>query len=332
MYEDQNVTDLCDLRACLAPHADGARICTTHMAELAQALERLVRVEEDLDIAISRQARLAEHTGGGRPAERPLPFHWDGAQAKRSLTDTVTRWALAVADDAGWTVDLDAVLVPPPPRHARSPLAAITRTDPATGEQLSMPEPRDPAAMPYRSGPAARAAHWLAQHPRRLRSFPQLGALADDVLAVAGLTQHVIDRAPTRWYIGLCDVCEEPLYTTFAFRADSKAPCRNPDCPGVDGRPAVYNVGERREWLLDAARDYMVTAAEASRAVPLLTHPDTGFTYSTFRDACGGPELPADRTHPAYVKDGRPRYRLGDCIAWAEARAEARRLAGRHAS
>jgi hypothetical protein len=302
------------------------------MTELTTALDRLVRVEDDLDIAMSRQARLAEDTGGGRPAERPLPLQWNAAQARSNLTTTVTRWARAVAADAGWTVDLDAVRVPPPPRHARAHLVAVEeRPDPrAPGVLTPIPARHhdDPAALPYRPGPAARAAYWLAQHPRRLRGFTDLGKLAAEVIAVAGLTQHVIDRAPTRWYLGLCDVCEKPVYAAGLYSAVTA--CRNVDCPGVDGRPVVYQVAERRTWLLEAAADYMVTAAEASRAVPLLTSPSTGFVYSSFRSACGTAALPADRTHP----DGErhPRYRLGDCIAWAEARAEERRLAERNAS
>lgn len=326
MEQDQIVTELCDFRACLAPHADDARICNRHLAELNTALERLIRVEEDLDIVISRQARIAEDTGGGRPSERPLPFHWDGANALWSLRNTVERWAHALAADAGWSIDLATVVVPPPPRHARAQLVAVAeRPDPRTpGDTLPARHHDDPAALPYRSGPAARAARWIITHQRRLRAFPDLGELADELVSVEGLTQHVIDRAPTRWYIGLCDVCERPLFTTLHA---STAVCRNRACEGLDGRPITYDVAERRAWLLDAAQGYMVTAAEASRAVPMLAAPDTHFVYSTFRDACGT-TIPADHTHP----DGRPRYRLGDCIAWAEARDKARRVAARHAS
>jgi hypothetical protein len=331
MQHQDEITDPCVFPGCLAPHAVDARICTTHTDVLRDALTRIVRVEDDLDTVISRQARLAEDTGGGHPADRPLPFHWDGSVARDELVNTVTTWARAVADSAGLPLDLDAVVVPPPPRHAKAHLAVVAppargsdgrRTGPArpTGRHHD-----DPAQLPYRPGPAARAAQWLLDQ-RRLRWFDDLGRLAEEVVYIASRMQHVIDRAPTRWYVGLCDGCHKPLYS----RPESTfVVCRNPDCLDLStGRPCVYEVDERREWLLEAAAEYMVTAAEASRAVPMLAPPGTPWNYSTFRSALGR-VIAADRTHP----DGHPRYRLGDCIAWAESRSadHARRVGERRA-
>jgi hypothetical protein len=338
----------CANRACLAPHAVDARICTTHLAELLRALHRIVRVEDDLDVVISRQARLNDHTGGGHPAERPLPFHWDGADAQAALVNTLTTWTRAVAAEAGWTLDLDTVVVPPPPRHGRAAMVVVSPTprtnrhhpvagspvdtrpvvEPATDDDGVLLPPRrhdDPAQLPYRPGPAARAAQWLLDHPKRLKRFADLGELAEEIVYISGRTQHVIDRAPTRWYLGLCDHCERALYCRPEL---PRTVCANPDCLDEDGRPHVYDVADRRAWLNEAANDYMVTAAEASRAVPLLANDTTGWSYSTFRDHLGR-AIPADRTHP----DGHPRYRLGDCIRWAEDRAaaaatRARQIAG----
>lgn len=348
--QHSEASDPCAYRACLAPHAVDARICTTHMAELFRTLRRIVRVEDDLDIAISRQARLNDHTGGGHPAERPLPFHWDGADALAALVDTVTTWARSVAAEAGWTLDLATVVVPAPPRHGRAAMTVVSpaprrgRRHPIAGSALEAkpivaPEtdddgrplpPRrhdDPAQLPYRAGPAARAAQWLLDHPNRLREFADLGELAEEIVYIGGRTQHVIDRAPTRWYLGLCDHCWLPLYCRPEI---DRTVCRNPDCLDEDGRPHVYDVAARRAWLIEAAEDYMVTAAEASRAVPLLANDSTGWNYSTFRDHLGV-TIPADHTHPS--NDGHPRYRLGDCIRWAEDRAaaaatRARQIAG----
>jgi hypothetical protein len=332
----------CAHRASLAPHAVDARICTTHLAQLLQALRRTVRVEDDLDVVISRQARLSDPAGGGRPTERPLPFHWDGADARDALTNTLTTWARAVAAEGDLVLDLGAVVVPAPARHARAHLVVVppparrTRAHPLPGapfldeaEQVDEWQPihhDDPAQLPYRPGPAAQAAQWLIDHPETLRKFSGLAQLADEVVFIAGRTQHVIDRAPTRWYLGLCDYCEQPLYARPQL---PRTVCGNPACLDEDGRPHVYDVAARRAWLIEAAEDYMVTAAEASRAVPALADDAGTFNYSTFRDHLGG-EIPADRTHP----DGHPRYRLGDCIRWAEKRAaaaaaaEARRVAG----
>jgi len=335
--QPSEIADPCATRACLAPHAVNARICTTHTDQLAHALRDVVRVEDDLDTMISRQDNLAEHTGGGHPAERPLPFSWTGAAAAEALTGTLTTWARHVAQARGLRLDLDRVVVPPPPRHARAHLAVVAptarpnRAHPVAGSPLldrpivapevdhrDRPVSRrhdDPAQLPYRPGRAARAAQWLLNHLALVVAHPDVAQLVDGVTHIAGRTQHVVDRAPTRWYLGLCDWCERPLYArpeaTFTC-------CRNPDCTDEDDRPRVYQVADRRAWLLDAAQHYMVTAAEASRAVPLLANPGTPFVYSTFRGRLGL-DIPADRTHP----DGRPRYRLGDCIRWAHDRATA---------
>lgn len=351
MPEHSMVADLCAVRDCPAPHADDTLICTTHMDQLATALVRIVRVEDDLDITISRQARLAEDIGGGRPAERPLPFAWSGSDAAWSLINTVTGWSQRVADHAGIALNLDAVVVPPPPRHARGHLVAVPaavtelRNQGPHGKvtRLERAERRhdDPAALPYQSGPAARAARWLLEHVELVHRTPDAGELVDELLFITGRTQHVIDRAPARWYVGPCDLCETSMY---ARPEADVVYCPNPDCNTVI-KPATcsvhvtagswctyacdvseaktartsYDVAARREWLADAASDYMVTAAEASRAVPALAPPGTPWNYSTFRSAIGR-EIEADRTHP----DGRPRYRLGDCIAWALAKSEAR--------
>lgn len=326
----------CANRACLAPHAVDARICTTHTDQLLDALRTIVRVEDDLVTVMARQT-AARHIGGGHAGGgRPMPFQWDGSDTLSALRTTLTTWARDVAASDGLTLDLDRVVVTPPPRHARSHMVVVgprrtNRAHPMPGAPV-LPTPivnpeldehdrpvvrrhDDPAQLPYRAGEAARAAQWLLDHPATLGMFEHVGQLADEVVHIAGSVQHVIDRAPTRWYLGLCDHCETPLYARPETRY---ACCRNPECVDLDGRPHVYEVAARRAWLIDAAQDYMVTAAEASRAVPALADRDTPFVYSTFRAACGV-AIPADRTHP----DGHPRYRLGDCIRWAEDRAKA---------
>ncbi|WP_285647604.1 hypothetical protein [Lentzea sp. NBRC 102530] len=301
------------------------------MDQLASALVRIVRVEDDLDITMSRQARIAKRISGARSAERPSPLVWTGSEARRALVDTVSKWSRYVANRAGIELDLDAVVVPPPQRHARAHLTAV----PAEMVALYPEGPHgkvvyqyrdarrhdDPASLPYQPGPAARAARWLLAHLDLAHQALDAGELVDELSFIAGRTQHVIDRSPARWYVGPCDLCSTSMY---APPDAEHVLCPNPDCVTTTqlADQAVrtsYDVRKRREWLLDAAQDYMVTAAEASRAVPMLAPPGTRWNYSTFRSALGK-EVHPDRTHP----DGRPRYRLGDCIAWAQAKSEAR--------
>ncbi|MDF2968381.1 MAG: hypothetical protein K0Q93_2159 [Nocardioidaceae bacterium] len=361
-------TITCAVVSCIAPLATRGLLCITHTQELETALRRIVALEDDLDITISRQAVLNEHTGGGRPAERPLPFHWDGSDTQWTLRSTATRWAEDVAATAGRTINWDTVRVPARPRHAWGhrvalPERTVENVNPRTGATttLTLPELRhdDPAALPYLPGPAARAATWLLK-PYRLDTYPQIAQLFDEITFVAGRTQHVIDRAPTRWYAGGCDLCGTAMY---GRPEAGTVLCPNPACvvevqpehcsvherpgPWCDSRCEItdqvlartrYDLAERRAWLLDAAEDYLATATEASRAVALLDGHE--IKAETIRTWMSRGELDVDYTHPendprlnARIRtnpDGSPRLvgrvRLGDVIA------RARRVAARPAS
>lgn len=362
-----SVADLCATKSCITPHVDDAKLCDDHIRELHDVLTEAIGLEDDLQITIARQARMSENTGGGKPAERPLPFHWNGADAAWGLAHTLSTWARVLAVRAGIPVDLDAEQVPPRERHARAHLIAVPsltvereveHVDETSGETIvetvveTIPARYhdDPAAMPHQPGPAARAAHWIDRHLDQCLRHPQVGEILDELRDAVGRTRHVIDRAPTRWFAGACDLCGTAMYSRPEAR---RVYCPNANCEMVTsdecgGMPggvyhesgecpehtgcAVreyertwYDVDARRAWLLDAAQDYLATAVEATVAVPALAGIE--INVNTLRQAGRArdghqPELRTDHTHP----DGRPRYRLGDVIELAQ------RMAVRRAS
>lgn len=256
-------------------------------------------------------------------------------------------------DQYGHPVELATERVPPPARHARSHVVAVParevkhevdELDEDTGKTvhktvLEVVPARyhdDPAAIVPAAGLAARAAHWLARHLDELVRLADVVDALDEITNVVGRTRHVIDRAPARWYVGGCDLCGTAMY---ARPGMAEVLCPNDEClfqtapawcsvhqePGercttrcvireATYARTSYHVENRRQWMLEAARDYLATAAEATAALPLLAD-GVSINVNTLRQAARWrddrpPEIETDTTHP----DGRPRYRLGDVL------------------
>lgn len=106
--------------------------------------------------------------------------------------------------------------------------------------------------------PAA-VARWLLNHVTWLRHHKAGAEAVEEITSVIGQVWRVVDRPAGRWFAGPCDGCERDLYAKDG--ADS-VHCRDCDL--------VYDVGARREWLLEQANDRLVTAAELARAVSWL--------------------------------------------------------------
>lgn len=96
----------------------------------------------------------------------------------------------------------------------------------------------------------------------------------DEFLDLEHRLTRMINRPADRWYAGRCGVtdelidgstvtCETELYAT-AERGTI-------DCPGCG---IQHDVGERREFLLAEAKDYLVTATEAASALLAWTDYD----------------------------------------------------------
>src|SRR3954470_7008113 len=73
---------------CTAPTGDGACLCRTHTDDLRNRLTgvpgRLIGVAElvaELDITVTRQARTAQQSEGGRSTERPLAWNENASRA-----------------------------------------------------------------------------------------------------------------------------------------------------------------------------------------------------------------------------------------------------------
>ena len=87
----------------------------------------------------------------------------------------------------------------------------------------------------------------------------------EEILSAMAECRRVIDRSPDRWYAGPCVqevdnvACGTDLY---ARRTKGDVTCR--ECA------AVYDVAERRAWLLAEAEDRLANASDVARAVSWL--------------------------------------------------------------
>lgn len=107
------------------------------------------------------------------------------------------------------------------------------------------------------------SVEWLRHHPAGDEAFDELG----DAIRRA---RSAVDRRPDRVYVGPCDrsgvltgvTCPEDLY---ARPGAAEVECKT--CG------SVWQVTERREWLLEVARDTLATAADLARLLSLYGEP-----------------------------------------------------------
>lgn len=121
----------------------------------------------------------------------------------------------------------------------------------------------------------------------------------DEITSAVASCRRVIDRRPDRWYAGPCvtDGCGADLYAT---RREGSVKCRQCE--------AMYDVAERREWLLAEAEDRLAPASEIARAVSWLgAEPLTGDRVRKWAER-------GQLVVKSHDGKGRPLYRIGDAI------------------
>lgn len=170
----------CAMDGCDRPVPDNAYACGTCRSRVRRLLAELPALAGELDITITRQARL------GDPAVRHVSTvdgAWWDATGRALLASLPYVWA---ASDLGWAID--------------NTLATWCRH---IGEErgVALPADRLPAMVIFLVG----QVDWLAHRPEATEAFTEFGWLAAAIV-------RAIDRAPERAYAGPCDGCGEDLY------------------------------------------------------------------------------------------------------------------------
>lgn len=186
---------------------------------------------DELTVTFTRSNRTTAARVGGRSAGTPLPWHEAAADATFRLRSVLGTWA------------------------SRLHLLYSPR----------LPDPTDPTGYfqppPDYTADVRSLAAWLLRHPTWVAQHPDAADLYRAVTAAVQDAWRVIDRAPDRWYAGPCSVkdCPGHVFGEPDAAAGSCSVCRS-----------TYDMAQRRAFLFERARDYVLSAAELSRALPVL--------------------------------------------------------------
>lgn len=283
---------LCD---CGRPTA-GAWLCDRCQHTLAVSFANVAAYYDDTDTVRTKAVRFGGlATRGSVGKAQPLPIDGrfadvigDGTQARYDTWATVVAWCKVVMAE-------------------QPELAGPTCGSPCLHVSC--------AAIRRRRWPGNTIRSMLAYLDRQFRWIVRerwAPSLLDEMLDCERRLCRLVDRPAERWYAGKCsatdesgNVCNAELYAT-ADRGDIR-------CPTCD---TVHDVGVRRDFLLDEAKAYLVTATEAAGA--LLAWTDYEGTETNLVKRIGKwrerGQLEARETEQIGGK-ARPLYRLGDVQA-----------------
>lgn len=290
---------------CTAPRCDhpvlDAFVCRTCIDQLHRDLRELAGTDErpglidDLAVTMAkldedgqtamREPGLDPHPLDQPIGETPLPFAPAAGELLRALHGELGTWVRHITESRG--------------------------SDAAKGLA------DDPVEL----------ARWLDRHPDSICLDPAGGELVHAVGVLVIRARRVVDPAGETEYMGPCIHCD----------------CSGPRCRGGHPDPAdlyvprwavqvrcpvckaTWRVEERREWLLTQAREQLLTAVEASRALPGLLDelmPGRPLTSAMIRNYGNRGRLTQHRPHPndwdvddhGEPIEPAPRYQVGEML------------------
>jgi hypothetical protein len=178
VHDTPTTTDGCGV--CSSPTGDDGHLCKLHTDDLLRDLQAVPELVEELEVTVTRQARINAEKHGGRSAERPLPWNEHAAIVASDLNTTLNAWAL---DTSRLGEDERDLLVD----HHYTDTKAV--------------------------------AGWLARNIRTLRQHPEAGQAHDELTNAVREARRAVDRPLERVFAGPCGEpdeddreCREDLY------------------------------------------------------------------------------------------------------------------------
>jgi hypothetical protein len=271
------LTTLCVLN-CGRP-ADN--MCGTCWKELKTCLEDVEALLPDLDVAVSRQAKIGGSAIGfvTGSSERQIPPNLGAAASVQHLRDTLARWVRGLADAESHVVVLDLVVHPLP------------------------------------------LSRWLLRHPSWIAGHAAAAELHMEITGAVRRARGVVYGPPPQVYLGICSApvtvadeeveCPRDLYA-----AKDRATVVCPECR------CSHDAAYRRQRMLDAIEDQLLTATELSRALPSFLDRDVTanmiYGYAKRGRLLAHSAVNAAPDDEGVVQVGTrwraPRYRVGDVL------------------
>lgn len=322
------------------PTGDQSTACPRCWSRLERDLAQMPALIDELNTTITRQDRIAgqggkprtpepdepdpqpvvawlrgEHTPGAH--EAPAVFHIGASDALDQVGRVLWQW-IRVATSQHPAFQEHTVEGPALPGQ-RWPID-YRKPTPTTNRGMAV---------------TLLALHpWIRQHPDGWVTITTIRKAVTDA-------RHAIDRAPDLEYAGVCSAstsgCPGPAECPCGCHDGHDRPCtmdggcgltKGAACPGelyIPKRTAAgvarcstcgtdHDIPARRRYLLEAARDVLVTTTEACAAVS--THGAGALSEATIRSWKQRGRLIAH----GHDSDGRDLWRLGDVIDLALAR------------
>ncbi|MEU9839727.1 hypothetical protein AB0C69_10955 [Actinomadura sp. NPDC048032] len=262
---------------CGAPARD-AVLCVSCAYKLDDAIQQISRYQGlgyDLDVAMSRQARINRRPGRPKAEDRDERFAPGTLQPQPLPYDPHVSVAAAEVRRLLRILAVDVI-------------AHETRADLPTDQSVT--------------GLAA----WIRPRVGWLRHHHRAPEYLDIALEAARVARRAVDRPAELLFAGPCDECGEDMY---AHPAAAYVECTHCDL--------VYEVTDRRAWLLRSAEDTLATTTEIARAISAYGQP---LTPEAIRGYVHRGMLIPHGTRNVGRKTV-PLYRLGDVLDLLAARA-----------
>lgn len=300
---------------CARVDAGVAYACPRCADRTAERLVGLAGIAPELITTVARQARSGD--GGTGTDREPLPVDLGASYDVDAVTDTIGTWVRHILTARGIVITARRERIPGPvcPTTIGSP----TCRHGSCHAIVASGQPVHRLAVTVR---------WLARQTEWIRHQPNAAQVLDELDDACRLATRIVDRRAARWYAGSCGT--ETGTETFAGGPTAPGGYeRVVECPadlyahpgaqvircGACG--AVHDAADRREWLLDSARDQLVHAELLGRALAALEVP---CKPAQIRDYAHRGRIVAHGRDAA----GRPTYRVGEVLDVLAQIAEAR--------
>ena len=264
-------TNLCH---CGRPSPD-AFLCQPCTDTLERALGDLPSWMSELEITVTRQAKLASGGGKRSKTDGPLPFDWNASDLAWAASNTLAVWARTIAESRGVELEL-LPRVPAGPIHA---VCGDTSCDLIRRIRLAHAT----------QGQDLLVSRWLIRNMESVRQDEAAAVLFDEITSIIPAIEAATDRDEERWYAGPCHAtvpnielhddgtvvylggetrCESQV---FVAGLQGKIKCDGWGYLNLPGCGTVHNPDERQEWLLAHVQEALLTLDELLPALPALT-------------------------------------------------------------